>query len=157
MQGIIHWGSLAALCGLLVFAAVGDIRRFIIPNWLNAAVALLAVPFWLTSADLSWATIGWQLAFAGGVLLLFGGLFAAGWMGGGDVKLLVALALWLPWVAFLKMFLTITILGGLLTLVLLVAHRLRKLSGAPEIPYGVAIAMGGLLMFGEPLVKHLAG
>lgn len=157
MQGIIHWGSVALLCGLLLVAAVGDIRRFIIPNWLNAAVALLAVPFWLTSPDLSWTAVGWQLAFAGGVFALFGGLFAAGWMGGGDVKLLVALALWLPWLLFLQMFLTITVLGGLLTTGLLIAHRLRNREASPEIPYGVAIAAGALLMVGEPLVKHLAG
>ncbi len=157
MQGIIHWGSVAALCGLLLVAAVGDIRRFIIPNWLNATVALLAVPFWLTSADLSWASVGWQLLSASAVLLLFGGLFVAGWMGGGDVKLLVALALWLPWLLFLKMFLTITVLGGLLTGGLLIAHRIRKQSGSPEIPYGVAIAAGALLMVAEPLVKQLAG
>ena len=157
MQGIIHWGSVALLCGLLLVAAIGDIRRFIIPNWLNVTVALLAVPFWLTSPDLGWVTVGWQLAFAGGVLLLFGGLFAAGWMGGGDVKLLVALALWLPWLLFLQMFLTITVLGGLLTAGLLIAHRIRNREGSPEIPYGVAIAAGALLMVGEPLVKHLAG
>jgi prepilin peptidase CpaA len=157
MQDIIHWGSVAALCGLLIVAAVGDIRRFIIPNWLNAAAALLVVPFWLTSADFGWAMVGWQLLTAGCVLLLFGGLFAAGWMGGGDVKLLVALALWLPWLLFLKMFLIIAVLGGLLTAVLLIVHRVRKQEGAPEIPYGVAIAAGALLTFGEPLVKHLAG
>lgn len=157
MQGIVHWGCLAALTALLILAAVGDMRRYIIPNWLNAVVALLAVPWWLTMPGADWAAAGWQLVFAAGVLLLFGLLFARGLMGGGDVKLLVALALWLPWAAFLQMFLFIAVLGGLLTAGLLAAHRLRRREGVPEIPYGVAIAAGALIVTGEPIVKYLVG
>lgn len=157
MQLLIHNLALAALCALLVIAAIGDLKSYIIPNWLNAAVALLAIPFWLTSARLGWPQMGEQALVAGCALLVFGGLFAAGWMGGGDVKLLVALGLWLPWVFYLRMFMAVAVLGGLQTLIFMALHRLRRREGVPEIPYGVAIACGALLLLGEPIVKHFPG
>ena len=70
--------------------------------------------------------------------------FFTGMMGGGDVKLAAALALWFPPGATLKFLVLMSIAGGVLTVLVLVVHRLRKRDGRPEIPYGVAIAFGGL-------------
>lgn len=157
MQDLIHWLCLAALCVLLIVAAVGDARSYIIPNRLNAAIALLAIPWWATSAHLGWGVLATQALLAGGVFIVLLGLFAAGLMGGGDVKLLAALALWVPPLPFAELFAMVAVFGGLLTAGLLVAHRLRRREGAPEIPYGIAISAGALLSFSEPLVKHFPG
>lgn len=146
MAYFVHSCCLAALVLLLVAAAVGDARRFIIPNELCFAIAALSVPWWLTSGVALWPMLGWQGLFAVAVFAAFAGVFAMGWMGGGDVKLFAALALWLPWKPFVQMMMMTAIIGGVLTLVLLVAHRVRKREGAPEIPYGVAIACGALVI-----------
>jgi prepilin peptidase CpaA len=46
--------------------------------------------------------------------------------------------------------------GGLLTLLLLVWHRAKRREGRPEIPYGVAIAFGGLAILAQPYLNHFA-
>jgi len=146
--------SLAGLGLLLVVAAASDARRFIIPNWLCAAVAALSLPYWLGQGAPLWPGYALQIGLAIVVFAIFAALFALGAMGGGDVKLLAALALWLPAVRFVEMMVIVAVAGGLLTLALLVAHRLRKREGRPEIPYGLAIVAGAAITFGEPIVKH---
>ena len=145
---------LAALALLLVVAAIGDARRFVIPNWLCAAVALLSLPYWWASGAPFWPGYAVQAGFAVAVFAAFAALFAAGLMGGGDVKLLAALALWLPVGRFAEMMVFVALFGGALTLGLLARHRLRRRPGRPEIPYGLAIVAGAALIFGEPLVKQ---
>jgi len=71
-------------------------------------------------------------------------LFALRWMGGGDVKLLTALALWIEPVWFLKLVIMMSLLGGLLTIVLGMWHITRRRKDRLAIPYGVAIATAGL-------------
>lgn len=154
MTTFLSWASLAGLGALLAVAAVSDARRFVIPNWLCAAVAALSLPYWLGSHGALWPGYAVQIGFAVAVFALFAGVFALGLMGGGDVKLLAALALWLPLPRFTEMMVVTAVAGGLLTVGLLVAHRLRRKPGRPEIPYGLAIVAGAALTFGEPIVKH---
>jgi prepilin peptidase CpaA len=138
--------AMLALLGLLLlWAAATDIRSRIISNRLNLAIALLAVPWWLV-AGLSGQDILLQIGAAAAVLLLFGCCFALGMMGGGDVKLLAALALWLPLGAMLSMLVWMAIAGGVLTIGMVVAHKLRNAPNRPEIPYGVAIVASALLI-----------
>jgi prepilin peptidase CpaA len=153
----VHHLCLALLALLLVVAAVGDWRRFIIPNRLCLAVAALALPYWLSSGAPLWPTLAWQLLLAAAAFAAFAGLFALGVMGGGDVKLFAALALWLPLGKFVGLLLVSAVLGGFLTLALLAAHRARRKAGQPEIPYGVAIAGGALLIIVQPIVNGFAG
>ncbi|UAK24103.1 A24 family peptidase [Sphingomonas nostoxanthinifaciens] len=135
---------LLSMLALLLVAAAGlDIRSRIIPNMLNAAIALLAIGWWL-AAGLSGAAIALQIGLGIAMLVLFGAAFAAGMMGGGDVKLIAALALWLPPGALLAMLVWMAIGGGVLTLAMLLWHRLRAQPGRPEIPYGVAICVATL-------------
>ena len=69
-------------------------------------------------------------------------------MGGGDVKLLTALALWIePWL-FLKLVVLMALLGGVLTLVFGAWHVARRRKDRLAIPYGVAIALAGLWILG---------
>lgn len=145
---------LAILALLLIVAAAGDLRSRQIPNWLNAAIALLAIPFWL-SLSLDGGEMAVRLAIGVGLFALFAGLFYLGMMGGGDVKLIAALALWLPPLAVLPLLTIMAIAGGILTAVMLVRARLAK-SGTPEVPYGVAIAIAGMWMIAEPIVNHFA-
>lgn len=156
MANLVHTACLVLLVPLLVAAAVGDARRFIIPNELCLAIAALAVPWWLSSGVPVWPFLAWQLLFAGGVFAAFVGVFALGWMGGGDVKLFGALALWLPWQPFLRMMMVTAVAGGALTLAVLLAHRLRRREGRPEVPYGVAIACGALVVVGQGIVNPFA-
>jgi prepilin peptidase CpaA len=70
-------------------------------------------------------------------------------MGGGDVKLIGAIALWLPWPALLLMLVIMSLAGGALTLAMMIRKKLARTEGPLEIPYGVAIAFAGLWMIGQ--------
>ena len=147
---------LGVLSILLVVAAVIDVRTFTISNWLNAAVALLAPLYWLSVGLDPWPGMAIQLALGVGVFALFALAFATGMMGGGDVKLAAALALWFPPGATLKFLVLMSIAGGVLTVLVLAVHRLRRREGTPEIPYGVAIAFGGLAILAQRYLNQFA-
>jgi prepilin peptidase CpaA len=142
---------LALLAALLLTAAATDIKSRIISNRLNAAIALLAVPWWFT---IGWngSDILFQLAIAAAVLVAFALCFALGMMGGGDVKLLAALGLWLPLTKMLVLLEIMALGGGVLTIGMVVAHKLRRAPGKPEIPYGVAIAGAALLVVANDIL-----
>lgn len=137
---------------LLAAAAVTDIRARIISNRLNLAIAALAPGYWLAAGLTIWPGMALQLALGAGVFAIFAALFALGLMGGGDVKLLAAVALWFPWQALLALLTLMAVLGGGVTLVTLLHHRLARREGAPEVPYGVAIALAGLWLVGERIL-----
>lgn len=148
---------LGVLALLLLTAAGTDLHARIIGNRLNLAIAALAPAFWWATGLTLWPGLAIQLALAACVFALFAFMFAMGWMGGGDVKLLTALSLWLPLAAMLKLLVVMSLLGGVLTLALLAVHRLRRLRSSPEVPYGVAIACAGLWVIGERYLNQFAG
>ena len=148
MQGVIADILVAVLAAMLIVAMYGDLRQRIIPNWLNAIIALLAIPYWWLSG-LSLTDVGIQVGIAAGVFALFALAFRLGMMGGGDVKLVTALALWLPYAALVKLLVVMSIAGGVLTLVMIVRNRMQRAEDKPEVPYGVAIAIGGFWLIGE--------
>lgn len=141
---------------LLVVAAVIDVRSFTISNRLNLAVAGLAPLYWLASGLPLWPAIALQLAIAAGVFTLLAALFYTGMMGGGDVKLAAALALWFSPVSTLKFLVFMSLAGGALTLAVIALHRVRGKPGKPEIPYGVAIAAGGLAILAQRFLNQFA-
>ena len=138
-----RYGLLAALAIALLVAAFTDLRSRQIGNWLNAAIALGAPLFWWASGY-SFAEIGWQVGVALAAFVVLAGLFALRAMGGGDVKLLTALALWIQPAWFLKLLVVMALLGGVLTVVLAAWHMIRGRKDRLAIPYGVAIACAGL-------------
>ncbi|WP_294357921.1 prepilin peptidase [uncultured Sphingomonas sp.] len=152
--GILSWALPACLGVLLVSAGVEDARTREIANWKNAAIALLAPVWWFAIGLDPWPMIAIQLGVALFVFALFCGAFALGQMGGGDVKLIGALALWLTPMNVMNMLIVMSIAGGALTIVFLLDHKLLRREGAIEIPYGVAIALAGLLALREPLVNQ---
>jgi prepilin peptidase CpaA len=147
---------LALLALILVVAAIIDVRTFTISNRLNLAVVLLAPLYWWSVALPLWPDAAIHVAAAAGVFLLLALAFYAGMMGGGDVKLAAALALWFSPASTLRFLIFMSLAGGLLTLVVLVVHRLRKKEGRPEIPYGVAIAIGGLAILAQRFLNQFA-
>ena len=143
----------ATLALLLLWGATTDLRSRIISNRLNLSIALLA-PFWWWANGLSlYPDIVLQLGIAAAVFALFTGLFALGMMGGGDVKMLGAIALWLPLHAMSTLIIVMALAGGIVTLVTVVHHRVTRRIGQPEIPYGVAIALAGLWVLGERYIN----
>ena len=145
---------LLTLATILVVAAIVDVRTFTISNRLNLAVALLAPIYWASVALSPWPGVAVQLAAGATVFLLLAGAFYAGMMGGGDVKLAAALALWFPPLGTIKFLILMSVAGGVLTLVVLALHRARKREGRPEIPYGVAIAFGGLAILTQRFLNQ---
>ena len=145
---------LAGLAAILVAAAVIDVRTFTISNRLNLTVALGAPLYWLSIALAPWPGMAVQLAAGGIVFGLLAGAFYAGMMGGGDVKLAAALALWFSPVGTVKFLVLMSIAGGVLTLGVLTWHRMQKREGRPEIPYGVAIAFGGLAILTQRFLNQ---
>lgn len=138
------YGLLAGLAIALLVAAFTDLRSRQIGNKLNAAIALGAPLFWWASGLALWPDVALQVGVALAAFAVLAGLFALGAMGGGDVKLLTALALWVQPAWFVKLLVVMALLGGVLTIVLAALHMLRGRKERLAIPYGVAIACAGL-------------
>jgi prepilin peptidase CpaA len=155
---------------LVIVAALKDVTSFIIPNWISIGLVLAFYPAAL-AAGASLGVIG--AASGVGVCALLAGMamFYAGWMGGGDAKLLAASALWMGWPTVLPFLLAAALAGGALALILIQMRSnllrpylqrgpawLGRLVTAPDAPYGLAIAVGALIMLPRsPLPLAMAG
>lgn len=144
------------LAVLLVAGAISDLRSRTISNWLNGAIALLAVPFWFALGLDPWPTMAIQLSLALATFALFAIFFALGAMGGGDVKMIAALALWLPPGMLLQVLMIMTIAGGMLTVVVWLWHKVRKTPLGAGVPYGVAIAIAGIWAINQHYINQFA-
>ena len=144
---------------LVLAAAIEDAVRLKISNFtcglvfVGALVAMGVHGFQLSM---------WQNAVVCIAILALGTpAFAAGWLGGGDVKLLAALGLWLDLQAALGLLSAVFIAGGLLAILSITGRRtgLWRRNSNPRdsrIPYGVAIAAGALFIFGIQLNQRPA-
>lgn len=158
---------LVAVAVLLLAAAWIDWRTRLIPNAIPLAVAGLYLPFVLLHPE----HIGWTLAVATATGCLAGGffLFVRGVMGGGDVKLITAVALFAGAEHIALFAVVMSLTGGLLALASLFWERVgwtiapliplpaavlrvrTSIETGPQhaaqpvtLPYGIAIAAGGL-------------
>lgn len=143
----------------LVLAALTDFLEMKIPNRIPLVLAgafLALLPF----ADLGQAGIGMHLAAGAIVFAACFGLFALNVMGGGDAKLLTAASLWFGLNPSLLAFLVyVSVFGGILTLLILMLRGSANMVialGVPvpqailsskKVPYGIAIAIAGLVAF----------
>jgi prepilin peptidase CpaA len=142
--------SLTAIA-LFGWAALSDVRTRRIPNRLSAALAglgLARIALALVAGGGA-AALAADLGMALAVFALGAMIFHFGLMGGGDVKLLAAGTLWLGAPA-LGTYLFATVLGGGLLAVLFVvwefvSGRRADPKSRASLPYGVAIAAGGIL------------
>lgn len=142
------------LGGLLVWAGIEDARTREIANWKTAAIALLAPAWWVANGLPLWPDVAIQVGVAVAVFAVFLVVFHFGLMGGGDVKMIVALSLWLPFPAFVTMLMVMSIAGGLVTIVMMIERRIARNKNQIEVPYGVAIAVAGILAIREPLLNQ---
>ena len=147
---------LGALALILVSAGIEDARVREIANWKNAAIALGAPLWWWASGIALWPDVAIQVGVAALVFAFFVGCFALGMMGGGDVKMIGALALWLPLAPLAWMLVVMSLVGGAVTLLFVVDRWIRRGTGRIEVPYGVAIAIAALLTMREPIINQLA-
>lgn len=146
----------ATLAMMLLWAAVVDIRTRTIANRLNLAIAVMAPLFWWATGTELWPDAALRVAVAVAVFLLFAVAFHLGAMGGGDVKLAAALALWFAPRDTLLLIVVMSLAGGVLTAIVMIDHRIRKTEGRPEVPYGVAIAFGALWLLAQRFLNHFA-
>ncbi|HXE01098.1 MAG TPA: prepilin peptidase [Hyphomicrobium sp.] len=145
----------------MAFAAANDLFTMKIPNRISLALigGFVAIAV-MTRMPLE--SIGIHVAIALGVLAATFVLFWMNMLGGGDAKLMAAGALWMGPDHIIEFLAYVTAFGGVLAVAMLAyrsflpanafplpgwARRLHKTGEG--IPYGIAIAAGGLLLFPE--------
>lgn len=146
---------------LLLYVVTTDIATRLIRNEICLALAILGIAGQLANP----MQLTQSLIVAAILFLLLFGIYQLGKIGGGDVKLLVALAIGLPLIGVIQLLTVTALAGGVLALVHLMmrllpyprlapagsslvrrvyaVERWRHLRHAP-LPYGVAIACGGI-------------
>jgi prepilin peptidase CpaA len=144
---------------LMIFAALADLFTMTIPN----RVSLVLIAAYLLLAlylRLPLATIGLHVSCGLAMLALTFTMFQMGWIGGGDAKLAAATALWLGWPALFEYGLAASLIGGALTVAILALRhydlpekllsvgfiaKLAEKNGG--VPYGIALALAGLMIY----------
>lgn len=139
--------ALLAMC--VAAAAIEDAVRLRISNVTCLAVAILAFVA-MALEGISIGLIQNLIVFAA-VLAIGTFAFAAGVLGGGDVKLLATLGLWVNFQGLVWLLAATFILGGVLAAVFIIVRRLKNPDAEKRqgrIPYGVAIAAGAIMALG---------
>ena len=149
---------------LLCIAAAFDTWKFIIPNAIAVGlVALFVVTALLLPFDMGWRDWLSHLGAAGAVLAGGAVMFAFKKMGGGDVKLITAVAFWAGFEYVGELLLYITLAGGALAIGLMIVRRIifglmtagnsmskfkvpRVLLTGEPVPYGLAIAPSAIFL-----------
>jgi prepilin peptidase CpaA len=160
MSWIVPIASILVILMLLYIATI-DVATRLISNEICLAIALLGIAGQFAIP----MQIAQSLMVAAILFLLLLLVYTRGWIGGGDLKLLVALAIGLPLTGVIQLLTITAVAGGVLALVHLMmrllpyprlapagssfvrrvyaVERWRHLRHAP-LPYGVAIACGGI-------------
>ena len=143
----VGWVLAAIFAVLACTAAYYDVRFRTIPNRLNAGIALLglAVTWYTAGSDgLLWAALHLALALIIGI-----GVFALKMWGGGDAKFYAATAAWFSLREFPSLLITISLAGLVLLIGWFATRKLWQGESAfglkGQLPYGLAIAAGGIV------------
>jgi prepilin peptidase CpaA len=140
---------------ILIIIAYSDVRDRRIPNALSLAVAALGLIRILLANDP--VAAGYTLAAGAVILVVAFLLFCRGVIGGGDAKLLPAMALFIGYSNLLEFLFLMSLCGGALALAIMARDKLgsRRLRSPPSepsggstrstVPYGVAIAVAGVI------------
>jgi len=148
------YATLGGLAIALLVCIYSDIRYRLIYNKIMICIALGAPIFWYATGGFSVSEIGIHVLTAAITFLVFAIAFHFGAMGGGDVKLFAALALWFHWIEAIRLVLYASIIGAMVTILFLIIHKLKQRDGRARIPYGVAISLSGLWIAGERIFNH---
>ena len=153
--------TLVLFPALMIFAALSDLFTMTISNRISIALVVIFLPF-AFGAGMAASDIAVHVACGAGVLVLTFGMFAFGWIGGGDAKLAAATAVWMGWENLGDFGLDTALIGGVLTLLILNARHLplprwalgvdwitRLHERGAGVPYGIALAIAGLLIYPE--------
>ncbi len=150
---------------LLAFAAVHDIGFRTVPNRVSIGILICGLVLRLLAGDLFYGVL------CGAIIFCFTyGFWRLGWMGGADVKLLTASAVFVPPLMVPTLVIGTSLAGGVLALVYVVGSglvprrravayqrrpagllrramrcELRRLRRRGPLPYAAAIATGGWL------------
>jgi prepilin peptidase CpaA len=161
MPMILDLARLLLFPALMAFAAASDLFTMTISNRVSLLLAggflVLAVASGMGPTDIL------LHAGAGAVVLAIAFLcFAMGWVGGGDAKIAAAAALWFGFAHLMNYLLYASLFGGALTLLLVQFRQWPlpyALAGQPwllrlhakesGIPYGIALAIGALMIYPE--------
>ena len=143
----------------MALAAATDLFTMTVPN----RIALLLVAGFAVLAPLvglGWSEIGLHVVLAGAALVVTFAMFSFGWIGGGDAKLFAATCLWLGPEMTLIYSIYAALIGGALTLAILFLRAVplpallnsqgwlvRLHSPQAGVPYGIALAAAGLLVY----------
>jgi prepilin peptidase CpaA len=143
------------------FAVITDFRTLLIPNWISLALLAAFAPFAVLHLPLG--AIGGHVLVMAIVFALTAFFFVVGWMGGGDVKLMSAVALWMGPGHVAPFVVLMALLGGMLAISLMAMEkfgrwldpgvfnlalfrRLGELADGRQCPYGVAIGVAGFIV-----------
>ena len=143
----------------MIYSAFSDALSMTIANRVSVMLIagfLLVAPF----IGLTWVEFGLHCLAFFVVLTLTFVLFALGTMGGGDAKLLASTGLWMGFgPALIDYAIYVTLLGGVVTMILIffrssmvatalsTVPQMRYLTSEKDIPYGIALGLGGMLAF----------
>ena len=149
---------------LMAYAAFSDLFTMRISNWLVIAVGAAYFVLALVT-QLDWALVGWASATAAAALAVAFVFFAFGWIGGGDAKLIAATVLWTGLALLLQYLIYAALLGGALTLIILLLRRYplpprlasqawldRLHNPKTGVPYGIALAAAAILVYPQTAI-----
>jgi len=153
----------AIFIACMMTAVIKDATTMTIPNWVSLVMLggfFLVTPFvWE-----SWSVFGEHLMVGTGMFLLGFIMFALGWLGGGDAKLMAATSFWWSTMDLSHYILMTTITGAALAIFLLLARTSipagivpinwlnRLISEEKRMPYGLALAAGALIVLPESAI-----
>ena len=144
---------------MVVMAGISDFFTLKIPNWLNAIIAVSVIPFVMFS-NMPMEVFAWHIIAGLVTFVVAAMLFSANIIGGGDAKMLAACAVWIGWDRLMEFAVITAFAGGALVIAMKVwvffadhkdsggmAWAKNFLSKKPQLPYGIAIAAGGIIVF----------
>lgn len=147
---------------IVLGAALHDVAARTVPNWMSAALAVLGLMVQAASGHLIAGVLAGLIVFIAAAFC-----WRRGWMGGGDVKLLGAVAIVVPAGYVFRFIAAVTLTGAVLAVIYLIAHRVvpAPVAGRPvrliarairaecwrisrggPLPYALAIAVGFLIV-----------
>jgi prepilin peptidase CpaA len=160
MSALVQIALASAFPILAIVAGLKDLISYTIPNWIPLLLLAAFTGLALT-AGMPMDLIGLHLLVGAAALVAGMAMFALGWVGGGDAKLMAAACLWLGWPTTQSFLMDTALAGGALSVLLLLARGQlfrafvpiqsgwmgRLVTPGEPAPYGVAIAIGALAAF----------